>query len=222
MPERFIMKIIKWIAVFAGLIGFNLLVLECLLRVNGLFEATIESRFDDELKSADVIYDFSPGMYPRLKELGLEGKFDATSYKKERRIACAEAEIDNPYPPLTVWDSGYVIYNKDFQQKQITVLSGECDATPSVLVSKVRGDWTGYGDHFVTYVFYQSGLSGVGHDYDRIDWYSWKGGSYDGFEEMLIVPMVIVELIVLIVIVQLRKRKRARVPEKTKEPSPHS
>ena len=216
------MKIIKWIAVFTGLVGFNLLVLECLLRVNGVFEASIESRLDDELKSADVIYDFSPGMYPRLKELGLESKFDTASYKKERRIAYAEAENDNPYPPLSVWDSAYVIYNKNFQQKQITVLSGECDATPSVLVSKARGDWTGYGDHFVTYIFYQSGLSGVGYNYDRIDWYSWKGGSYDGFEEMLIVPMVIVELIIVIVIVQFRKRKRARVLAKTKEPSPLS
>jgi hypothetical protein len=215
------MKIIKWIALFAALVGFNLLVLECLLRVNGLFEASIESRLDDELKSADVIYDFSPGMYPHLKELGLEDKFDTASYKKERRIAYVEAENDNPYPPLSVLDSAYVIYNKNFQQKQITVLSGECDATPSLLVDKARGNWTGAGDHFVTYIFYQSGLSGVGHNYDRIDWYSWKGGSYDGFEEMLIVPMVIVELIILIVIVQLRKRKRARVLAKTKEPSPH-
>lgn len=216
------MKIIKWIAVFAAVVGFNLLVLECLLRVNGLFEASIESRLDDELKSADVIYDFSPDMYPRLKELGLESKFDTTSYKKERRIAYAETENDNPYPPLSVWDSAYVIYNKNFQQKQVTVLSGECDATPSVLVSKVRGDWTGFGDHFVTYIFYQGGLSGIGHNYDRIDWYSWKGGSYDGFEEMLIVPMVIGELIILIVVVQIRKRKRAKILLNTKEAAPHA
>ncbi|HTF04462.1 MAG TPA: hypothetical protein VK826_10565 [Bacteroidia bacterium] len=217
------MKIIKWIVVLAALVGFNLLVLECLLRVNGVFETSIESRLDDELKSADVIYDFSPNMYQRLKALGLENKFDTASYKKERRISYAEVEDYNPYPPhLRLYDSAYVVYNKNYEQKQLTVLSGESDATPSLLVSKARGDWTGYGDHFVTYVFYHGELNGSGPDYDQIDWYSWKGGSYDGFEEMLIVPMMIFELIILIVIIQVRKRKRARVLAKTKEPSPHS
>jgi hypothetical protein len=201
------MKLIKWALIFAVLLVVNLLVLECLLRVNGLCKTVIELQLDEELKSADVIYDFSPNLYQRLKSLGVENKFDTSSHKKQRRVEYWEAKEYNPYPPLSVWDSAYVVYNKNSHQKQITILRGEADATPSILVSKSRGEWTGAGDYFVTYVFYQSGLNGSHQTYDSIDWYSWKGGSYDGFEELLVFPMIVAELLVAITIVTICKRR---------------
>ncbi len=202
------MRIIKLIIIIFGLVVFNLLALECLLRVGGLFENIAESRLDKELKNADHIFDFSPNMKDRLESLQLEGKYDLDYHGKNNRIQYKSVENYNPYPPiLNLFDTAYVIYNKDFKLKQITILSGECDATPSLLVDKARGEQTGFGDYFVTYIFYQNEISGTGVDYDRIDWYSWRGGSYDGFEELWFFPMIIAELLILALWVKINRRK---------------
>lgn len=194
------------------MVVFNLLALECLLRVGGLFKNIAETRIDRELKNADHIFDFSPNMKDRLSRLQLESKFDLDYHGKDKRIQYSSVESYNPYPPiLHLFDTAYVIYNKDFKLKQITILSGECDATPSLLVDKARGTQTGFGDHFVTYIFYQNEMSGVGVDYDRIDWYSWKGGSYNGFEELWIFPMTLVEILLLIVWVIIKRRKKLAI-----------
>ena len=205
------MRIIKWIFILSGVILFNLFVWECLLRVYGFFEYMTTSRLEWELKNADHIFDFSPNMKDALTQLHLENKFDLEYYGKNKRITYSTVEKDNPYPPiLQVFQSSYVIYNKDFKLKQITILSGECDATPSILVEKARGDKTGFGDYFVTYIFYHNDISGSNASYDRIDWYSWRGGSYDGIEELWIIPIIITEIVVLIVwLIIKRLRKRA-------------
>ncbi len=206
------MKIIKWIFILLGLIVFNLFVLECLLRVGGLFDNIAESRLDRELKNADHIFDFSPNMKERLLKLRLADKFELDYHGKEKRIQYSSVESYNPYPPiLHLFDTAYVIYNKDFKLKQITILSGECDATPSILVDKARGEQTGFGDHFVTYIFYQNEMSGIGVDYDRIDWYSWRGGSYDGFEELWILPLTITEILILIVWTIIKRRRKLAI-----------
>ena len=202
------MRKIKLIIIIFGLVVFNLLALECLLRVGGLFENIAESRLDKELKNADHIFDFSPNMKDRLESLQLEGKYDLDYHGKNNRIQYKSVENYNPYPPiLNLFDTAYIIYNKDFKLKQITILSGECDATPSFLVDKERGEQTGSGDYFVTYIFYQNEISGTGVDYDRIDWYSWRGGSYDGFEELWFFPMIIAELLILALWVKINRRK---------------
>lgn len=203
------MRIIKLIIIIFGLVVFNILTLECLLRVGGLFENIAESRLDKELKNADHIFDFSPNMKDRLESLQLEGKYDLDYHGKNNRIQYKSVENYNPYPPiLNLFDTAYVIYNKDFKLKQITILSGECDATPSLLVDKERGEQPGSGDYFVTYIFYQNEISGTGVDYDRIDWYSWRGGSYDGFEELWFFPMIIAELLILVLWVKINWRKK--------------
>ncbi|HYV92444.1 MAG TPA: hypothetical protein VE978_11690 [Chitinophagales bacterium] len=205
------MGIIKWTLVILGLIIFDQVVLECLLRVGGLFKNIAESSLDKELKSADYIFDFSPNMNGRLKALGLESKFDLGSFKNEKRIPYPAVEEYNPYPPiLDIFDTAFVLYNKDFKLRQITILSGECDATPSILVDKARGKETGFGDHFVTYIFYQDEMSGIGVDYDRIDWYSWRGGSYNGFEELLVVPMLLIEIIFLLLLKLITRWRKKR------------
>lgn len=202
------MKIIKWIAIIIGLILLNLIILECLLRVGGLFQTISEVRLNEELIRAEQIFDFSPNMEERLIILGLEHTFDFDHNGKGNRISYLEVEQNNPHPPiLHLFDSAYVIYNKDNKRKQITILSGESDTTPSILVEKVRGNETGFGDHFITYIFYQSEMRQSHVDYDRIDWYSWRGGSYNGFEELWLFPMLLLEITFLIIGAGLRRRK---------------
>lgn len=96
---------------------------------------------------------------------------------------------------------GYV--GKDERYHQVTYYWGESDSTPSFLVRKVRGRTTGWGDYFVQYTVYISRdlknrpgmIDSNGTvvrwepppaypDIDRIDWSTYGGGSYDGFEEL--------------------------------------
>ena len=205
------MRVIKWGLIVTALVIVNLLIFEYLLRTNGIYARMVNNRLYRELKNADHIFDFSPDMKEGLLKLGLEEKFNLDYHGKSKRIPYSAVEAYNPYPPiLHLFDTGYVIYNKDFKLKQITILSGECDATPSPLVKKARGIQTGYGDHFVTYIFYLGEMSGNSVDYDRIDWYSWRGGSYDGFEEIWIVKAIVAELLILIGWRVIRKRRRKK------------
>ena len=207
------MKIIKWTLVIFALILFNFLVVECLLKVNGLAEIFYESSLDNELKSADYIFDFSPNMKKRLLSLNLENKFDLESLEKERRISDSKVENYNPYPPiLRLFRSDYVVYSKDSKLKQVTIISGESDTTPSVLVTKLRGRQTGWGDYFVKYIFYQNNITEVegviDADYDKIDWYSFRGGSYNGFEEAWMFVLLFLEIFILIIWSFIKKRKK--------------
>jgi hypothetical protein len=117
----------------------------------------------------------------------------------------------NPYPqPFAVVngrDVDYVSYGyvgADGRYHQVTHYWGESDATPSILVKKVRGPQTGWGDYFVRYTVYLSRdlkskprtvSAEAGEvtsweppptsvDVDRVDWSTYEGGSYDGFEEL--------------------------------------
>lgn len=205
------LKVINWILIIVGLFLLNLFLLGYLLRVDVISENISESRIDRELQSADSIYDFSPGMKNRLVNLELVNKFKLSYWDSEDRIPYSDIERYNPYPPiLHLFNSEYVIYKKDYEIRQITILSGECDATPSILLKKARGEQTGFGDYFVTYIFYQSGLldRSIDHNYDKIDWYSWRGGSYDGFEELWAFPLTIIQLLILIGVRIFMKRKK--------------
>lgn len=193
----------------------NFLVVEYLLRVNGIIENIHEAKLDTELKSADYIFDFSPGIKERLLGLQLEDKFDLESEEKENRISYDNVKNYNPYPPiLHLFKSDYVVYSKNSKIKQITILSGESDATPSILVGKSRGDYTGGGDYFVTYIFYQSYINinyqSVAGDYDNIDWYSFRGGSYNGFEEAWFIVLPFFQILILIIYSFINKRKTSK------------
>lgn len=207
------MKIVKWILIIFGLIILNFLLVESLLKVNGLAESFHKSNLNRELKSADLIFDFSETMKERLLSLGLENKFDLESPEKKKRIPYSKVEKYNPYPPiLRPFKSDYVIYSKDSKLKQVTILSGESDTTPSLLVGKSRGDYTGGGDYFVKYIFYQNNIveaNGViDADYDKIDWHSFRGGSYNGFEELWMFVLLFLEIFILIIWSFIKKRNR--------------
>ncbi|UTW66007.1 hypothetical protein KFE94_15310 [bacterium SCSIO 12643] len=192
------MKIIKWISLAVMLITLNWFIIEGLLRVNGVYRIFIEAKLDKELQSADVILGCDSSMNKRLQNLNQDLKCDFDLFWDGKRIPYEDIERYNPYPPiLHLMDSEYIIYKKGGRLRQITILTGESDATPSLLVKKARGEQTGFGDHFVTYIIYND-LEGNSYDYDAIDWYSWKGGSYDGFEELWQFPMLLFELLLIV------------------------
>lgn len=120
----------------------------------------------------------------------------------------------NPYPPLLseiynlesqpiYFSFGYI--GNDEKYHQITLYKGESDTTPSVLVQKVRGSATGWGDYFIQYKVFLSKViketplivkksSGQVMKWtpipqypriDKIEWSTYRGGSYNGFEEIV-------------------------------------
>jgi hypothetical protein len=113
----------------------------------------------------------------------------------------------NPYPQVLrtefypYWLSvGYRTSNG--QYRQITWYGGEADTTPSLLVRKVTRR-TGWGDYFVRYTLMLSKEPALqpaapskpadtspwrdwhdGVQIETLEWDAYRGGSYDGFEEI--------------------------------------
>lgn len=139
----------------------------------------------------------------------------------------------NPHPPLLreynnnyahssgVFSFGYLEQNGNYHQ--ITFYSGEADTTPSFLVKKAGKGQTHNGDYFISYAFLLSRAAKndlVNKDYqatqsppelDIVRWGTFRGGSYDGFEEILIPPAAtLVELLLLTAFwLLLKTRQRA-------------
>lgn len=136
----------------------------------------------------------------------------------------------NPYPPLladvaerelyrsSFFSFGYI--GKNGRYCQITFLSGEADTLPSFLVRKVRGEMTQGGDYFLNYAFVLSrepslidanGLPTY-PQIDAIDWGSFRGGSYNGFEEIFgnvlatLTELFIIGLVTVLVLARKRRR----------------
>ena len=138
----------------------------------------------------------------------------------------------NPYPPLlgeynpnygrpSTFSLGYI--GREGHYHQVTYYNGEADTTPSFLVRKIRGEQTHNGDYFVSYAVL---LSKSGEPdptvtdpqspptLDVVRWGAFRGGSYDGFEEILIPPAAaLVEIILMATAwLFLRSRRRAGPP----------
>lgn len=169
-----------------------------------------------------------------------EEEIKALPTKHELEVEISWIQAANPYPPvLAEYDPGYSRFwnfisfgyiGLDGRYHQITYYGGEADTTPSFLVQKVRGEETGYGDYFVGYLVtvareLRPTPEIVGPDgrveswreprvtVERIDWHTYRGGSYNGFEEILVPPlMTLIELLVGIPVLWwfLRRRRRLR------------
>ena len=96
----------------------------------------------------------------------------------------------NPYPQvLRTEDDPYWLSvgyrSTDARYHQITWYGGESDTTPSLLVKKVTPRATGWGDYFVRYtVALSKETPAHPGQIEALQWQSYRGGSYDGFEEM--------------------------------------
>lgn len=155
-----------------------------------------------------------------------------------RLIPIADVARVNPYPqPLAVTRGETVDYlsfgylGVDQGYHQVTYYWGESDSTPSLLVRKVRGSQTGEGDYFVRYtVFLSNDLqaqpltiesrTGAALSWqapprwprvDDIEWSSYDGGSYNGFEEMGFAA-VAAPIEFLFGVGVLRTRRRSALP----------
>jgi len=143
----------------------------------------------------------------------------------------------NPYPPLlgeyshysspSFLSFGYI--DNLGKYRQVTLYGGEADTTPSPFVNKVRGRGTYYGDYFIKYqIFLSKRISPKplvtdreGHvvkwkplpgrtEIDEIEWSTYSGGSYDGFEELgftLIASAI--QWVLLVILLTLRNQKKA-------------
>jgi hypothetical protein len=144
----------------------------------------------------------------------------------------------NPYPPLLAefnpaydrqWSYfafGYLGPGKKYHQ--ILSYWGESATTPSFLVTKVRGEGTNEGDYFVNYVFLATKeisptpqtIDSRGRatswfipapTIDLVEWGSYEGGSYNGFEEIVFTATAtFFELLVLAACTALIWRRRRR------------
>jgi len=132
----------------------------------------------------------------------------------------------NPYPPTLAElrgssppyiSFGYMDVGGAFHQ--VTSFGGEADTTPSVLTPKARGRATGHGDYFVHYLFHlrrppstTEAASQPAIQIMQIDWSTYAGGSYNGFEEIRFTLVATgLELALLLFVlgaVWMRRRKR--------------
>lgn len=145
----------------------------------------------------------------------------------------------NPYPPLLIEYSKYYSnpyflsfgYIDNFDTyKQVTLYQGEADTTPSPFIKKVRGNGTHEGDYFIKYQVFLSKctkrrpliIDKIGHVFkwkppavypniDDIEWSTYQGGSYDGFEEIIFTFWAtLFQLILLLTFLILRNKKSKR------------
>ena len=140
-------------------------------------------------------------------------------------IAFSEVAKLNPYPPLLFEVSEGYAYDRKFmslayrgEDDRIHQLTqrycGEADTTPSIFVPKVRGAETFYGDYFVCYSILLSHKPPAhGHkshvQVNWIVWSSYRGGSYNGFEEMdLHAALWALECLAVAVVILVRRRLR--------------
>lgn len=143
----------------------------------------------------------------------------------------------NPYPPLLAEALGgsipgsisYGYLGIDHRYHQVTYYAGEADTTPSCLVQKVRGRYTGGGDYFLTYVILSSkdpmgrpelldssgfvlrrGPLSAFPEVDAIDWRAFLSGSSDSFEEIgfSLIATLLETLAVVVVAVSIAQRRR--------------
>jgi len=131
----------------------------------------------------------------------------------------------NPYPPtlaelrgsLPPYISfGYIDGGGAFHQ--VTSFGGEADTTPSVLTPKARGKATGHGDYFVRYLFHLRRPPSTGDPASQpaiqimqIDWSTYAGGSYNGFEEIWFTLVATgVEVVLLLLVLGAAWVRRAR------------
>jgi hypothetical protein len=137
----------------------------------------------------------------------------------------------NPHPPLLAEVSegyrrqlGYCSFGYlgvDERYHQVTLYVGESDTLPTFLVEKVRGRSTLWGDYFAQYLFLlsreteltdQNGLPNQ-PQIDAIEWASFRGGSYDGFEEILgniaatLAEFLLIGVVGAVVLVRRRRRR---------------
>lgn len=128
---------------------------------------------------------------------------------------------ENPYPPL-LWqsDPNYAKSNSHFSLGyadpkndtfQYTRYCGEADTTPSPFVPKVPTGGKGEGDYFVCYSVLLETSESSAPTFRSIYWHTYRGGSYNGFEEItlhsVLIAIEVLALITILIILRLLKKR---------------
>ncbi len=219
----------------ASLVGINFYIISRLLHIDSDVLSGAESQFVHVAKPLVLKVDENENLREAAQELvALLGvKRQPLPSSHPLLIDILWVQRANPYPPLLAEVSegyrqqlGYCSFGYlgvDGRYHQITLYVGESDTLPTFLVKKVRGGSTLWGDYFTQYLFLLSRETELidkngqpnQPEIDAIEWGSFRGGSYDGFEEIFgNAAATLAELLVIGVVgvvVFARRRRRSSI-----------
>ena len=231
--KNFIAVIVGLPILLAVLVGVNFYVISRLLRVDSDVLSGVKAQLVPVGKPLVLKVDEDGNLREAAHEiaalLGVKGQDLPSSHPLLVDISWVQRA--NPYPPLLAEISegyrrqlGYCSFGYlgvDDRYHQVTLYVGESDTLPAFLVEKVRGRSTLWGDYFTQYLFYLSretellDPNGRPHfpQIDAIEWASFRGGSYDGFEEIFgnaaatLAELLLIGMVGAIVLVRRRRRR---------------
>lgn len=185
-----------------GLVGINYLFIKRLLHLDRNLSPVEQAGFVPIVQP--LVLAMSSDMKPVVGDLffrmGVSAGIDQIPREHPLLIRLSWIQRANPYPPLLAeisesYQASYCSFGYlgvDRRYHQVTLYQGESDSLPTFLVGKVRGRSTLWGDYFAQYLFHLSRETALldphGRPHypkiDAIEWASFRGGSYDGFEEI--------------------------------------
>ena len=212
----------------AMLVGLNFIVISQLLHIDSDVLSRVESEFVPVAKPLVLKVDEDENLSEAAQEVlaALHVRGNHLPRRHPLLIDISWVQRANPYPPLLAEvSSGYKMQlgycsfgylGVDGRYHQVTLYVGEADSLPSFLVKKVRQSYTLGGDYFVQYLFLMSRDAQLVDEngrattpqIDAIEWSSYRGGSYDGFEEIIGNALAIVlELFLISLVLAIRFMK---------------
>ncbi|MFL6202993.1 MAG: hypothetical protein ACJ76J_27815 [Thermoanaerobaculia bacterium] len=232
--RNFLLILICLPALMLGLVGVNYLVIKQLLHLDRSLSPVEQSGFIPMAKP--LVLAMSTDMKPLVGELfrrmGVRVGIEQIPREHPLLIHLSWIQRANPYPPVLAeisesYQSSYFSFGYlgvDRRYHQVTLYGGELDTLPTFLVKKVRGRSTLWGDYYAQYLVHLSRetepLDPNGRPYypqiDSIEWASFRGGSYNGFEEIFgNAAATLAELLLIGVVssvVLSRRRRRSLLP----------
>lgn len=185
-----------------GLVGINYLLIARLLHLDRSLSPVEQPDFVPVARPLvlEMSGDMKPGAGDLLRRMGVSAGIDQIPREHPLLVDISWIQRANPHPPILAEISGnyrssycsFGYLGTDGRFHQVTLYGGESDTLPSFLVEKVRGRSTLWGDYFAQYLFLLSreaeftGQNGRSNNpqIDAIEWASFRGGSYNGFEEI--------------------------------------
>lgn len=200
--RNFLLVVICLPTLVSVLVGINYLLISHLLHLDRDLSPAEQAGFVPVAKPLVLAMssDMRRAAEETLLRSGIRSGVDQIPKEHPLLIDISWIQSANPYPPLLAEIGGYRssyfsfgYLGADERYHQVTLSVGETDTLPTFLVEKVRGRRTLGGDYFAQYLFHLSremkliDPNGPPNQpqIDSIEWASFRGGSYDGSEEIL-------------------------------------
>lgn len=200
--RRLLLILICLPSLVLGLVGINYLLIARLLHLDRSLSPVKQRDFVPVARPLvlEMSGDMKPAAEDLLRRMGVSVGIDQIPREHPLLVNISWIQRSNPHPPILAEISGnyrssycsFGYLGTDGRFHQVTLYGGESDTLPSFLVERVRGRSTLWGDYFVQYLFLLSRETKLtdqnGHlnhpQIDAIEWASFRGGSYNGFEEI--------------------------------------